>query len=325
MKKILGILACVAMLFSFASCDNNNGGAASDYLNKVQVAGDVVKAVAGEFATAFAESSNLSVPADNTLVVTIAADEIDAVGANDASLSGEVILTFVKSGDKNPESAEISAKDLVLVDGYNEYPIAVSGKLPFNVTAFTATAAKTEPSTPASATLTATLETPSAADISFSVGGTGVSSADVFKAAEIATTEVVAEDAAKIQEYVNAAIEAINASSAKFAAGSTTTVTVTAAEAVGGEDVVLTLTGSVSDTTFTVSDATTNKFADITVDGESVQLSKLTLKVAPLAITVSNATMDSSTTVTRPSDFAVEVTGGTITYGEATVDFTPEA
>ena len=316
MKKILVILACVAMLFSFASCDNNNGGAASDYLNKVQVAGDVVKAVAGEFATAFAESSNLSVPADNTLVVTIAADEIDAVGANDASLSGEVILTFVKSGDKNPESAEISAKDLVLVDGYNEYPIAVSGKLPFNVTAFTATAAKTEPSTPASATLTATLGTPSAADISFSVGGTGVSSADVFKAAEIATTEIVAEDNAKIQEYVNAVIAAItgDTATAKYTTADTV-ITVTAANAIGTASAELVLTGTTDSTTFTVTSAA---FKDITVEEGSLALSGLTkVTVTPATITVTASTVDTAVTI---DDLAVAIEG-TLTLGEGSVTY----
>ena len=114
MKKILVILACVAMLFSFASCDNNNGGAASDYLNKVQVAGDVVKAVAGEFATAFAESSNLSVPADNTLVVTIAADEIDAVFNQ---FDNEIKLIVLANSLTKGENGEFSRD--VDINGHN--------------------------------------------------------------------------------------------------------------------------------------------------------------------------------------------------------------
>ena len=315
MKKILVILACVAMLFSFASCDNNNGGAAADYLDKVEVAADVMSNVKTIIETADASADfGGSVTGVTVAVASTSASHVDAVFtiadeyteegmANGAVLTGEFTLSFDRAGTEGnyTYTSRISTADLQVVNGYDVYPIEISGDSAFDVTAFSATA-PVAPAETGTGSVTATLSYPSTA-LSVKVGNEVLSTSEVFKAAGIVSAEAVKNT----QDFV-AALESafipenlINAT----VTGETNDYTIVYTLAVNGTEVKVSVPGQ----------ATSGEGAFTYTSGatiEDVKTADGTIKISTLTVTFTGAelaTSSGTTTVSKaPTAATLDIT-----------------
>ena len=225
MKKILVILACVAMLFSFASCNDGSSSVASGTLAESYIAGYALKDVLGDTAistasTGFAAKVNAAAATAKTISNTSITVEVDAesmldtVVGNGGDLAGYIVdsadftVTITKeAGTTEKPVTAISDGNLngtiVLVspDFQKDYTIAVSGGLDVEGT-FTPVA-PTAPETK----WTATLDVQSMSlkqDYSVTVNNNGTDKETVSTLAGITTSQE------KFEAYAKALIASIN-------------------------------------------------------------------------------------------------------------------
>ena len=206
MKKILVILACVAMLFSFASCDNNNGGAA-DYINRAKLASDAMAIIKTELDKGAALTGWTLVADGNNAAKATYAFEASS-DYETGYLVGEVTVRFASekaaTTAQTITEASISTEGMKFYKGDGIYDFAVSG--PLAVTAGTLTVPEGE-AAPTVADVDINTDNYSE-QLSFDLFGS-VATADVFKAGKITSAEQAAADALA-QGYVTKITEAFD-------------------------------------------------------------------------------------------------------------------
>ncbi len=140
MKKIFVVLACVAMLFSFASCDDGSGSSAA--FNSLALAVDQIKAInstIGDLAgKQYVEVGKAEVKyVDDThanIVITIAPA---SSGYSSQGLEGTITIALTGEAFKDKETSHETtltegtiSTDLKYTDAlYNEYTFSVNGKV----------------------------------------------------------------------------------------------------------------------------------------------------------------------------------------------------
>ena len=345
MKKILVILACVAMLFSFASCDNGSGSAVTT--SSAYRAADVLKPVFGDDAMksngllaaigTAASEEDAQISATSATVVVEAADLTgisDALGSN-RLVSSNISFTINKDAatDTDQKTAITSASvngSITYVDVfYDEHTVTINGAVDMAGT-FAYTAATDQ--TPASAAISITsLSLPET--VSISADGSGADTKTVFEIAGITSTEAAEAAAqkaaeAKVKEFV-AAIQTGLGSSSTYAINSEKTgITVTAANVIDTDKAaVMTLTGTVGGTTgaytLNVTKATIGKIEDVT-DYGTLDFSQATVTVTvaqgeSIGLTTDDGTIAGATAAAKPTSGLTVTVTGTVKLGDYSV------
>ena len=245
MKKILVILACVATLFSFASCDNGSGSAVAT--SNEALAGAIVTqlktSIEGIPASISAADATTNGTDTATYVVNV---PVDGTSAQFTVLGGELTYTFTKAtGEKATNDitgATVNGSIKVARQGdYQEYTLALNGAVKA-VGTLEITEASKDGKTPASVkTLTVSSIAYSDA-MGISVNGAGVNAEVVFDLAQMKTSEDAQADAEKAAKaFVASLIE-------KFESGALTSaeegkkITVTLSDVTGADgNVVVTI------------------------------------------------------------------------------------
>ena len=336
MKKILVILACVAMLFSFASCNDSNG-AASATLGDSYVAAKVVGNFFGSSATATtitalegatgeATATSLSVTLEGATALAAATTDLTDYTVSEAS---KVTVNFYKDAATTTDSktaitsADINGSITVLSPEFKDYTVAINGSLDVEGT-LTVTNAGTEQAPKYTAELDITsLYLPEG--ISIIVNNNNADKTTVFKDGGIITAEAAqaAEEAAKAaakeaaQKYVDAIEAGIKAVKSFTGSGKTVTVTTDTLAAVNNKTVTLTLAttaDTITGTSFNIDATKSSISAEIEVDtGVNLDLSKATYEFTPTELTLGTAADISSVEV--PEGGLVVAISGKVTLG----------
>ena len=307
MKKIMVILACVAMLFSFASCDDSPSGPAVD---TDVMAADVLKAFAdvstSGFDTAFAAGEVTEVTGEQAADKTATVKYSVAVPASTAGAlrvtGGELAFTLNTTGASTTiSSATMEGSVNIVVGAYEKHTIYYNGAVTLTGITTTVTAATT--SAPASATVDGTLSAIALSEkAAITVDGGSVNNAVVFEQSGLEALEVaeVKADVATLQTALLAALK--NADAYTVAADK---LTVVAEDALGeGVDATLVIAGETEGTTFTVA----------AEDAYTLTVSGFDFSKAEIAVTgLTTITVDE--TVTAPNPTAVAITGTVVCDG----------
>ena len=307
MKKILVILACVAMLFSFASCDNGST-AASAKISDSYLAGQVIGKVfgaGGALENSFMAIETAAKGADATVTSTSVSAEVPATITLDSGftlVSSDFSFTL-ENTDQGTADAPKTAITAGRIDGTvvffdamrNDYAVKINGNVDVKGTLSIET--KDGKSTVSAVTVTgvALPET-----ISITINGNAVDNEIAFTAGNIDSAEEKA--AAAAQTAANAFIDEV----AKIT-GVAATKTATFADNVltipvqaDGKDLTLTVPGTFDESTH-----------DFKADAQKKpSLTKVTLDEGELVFTEVTVTVDADNnsdtiTVTSLSDLTV--------------------
>ena len=344
MKKILVILACVAMLFSFASCDNGSGSAVTT--SSAYRAADVLKPVFGDeemksngllaaIGTAASEE-DAQISATSATVVVEAGDLTGISGTigTNRLVSSNISFTINKDAatDTDQKTAITSASvngSITYVDAfYDEHTVTINGAVDMAGT-FAYTAAKDQ--TPASAAISITsLSLPET--VSISADGSGADTKTVFEIAGITSTEAAEAAAQKAAAgYVKTIAAALEKGT--FAVAAKDSFTLTATNAINSQNAVLTASKVTAADGKLVLTAAEYAIADIeAATDETLSFSEATITIAPKtateSFTITGNSPDTeltSGTITAPAGgFTVTITG-TVTLDGVDVVLTADA
>ena len=350
MKKIFVVLACVAMLFSFASCDNNSGSSAN--LNRVAMAADAMTQLNAAISKIAADADfvydqdNITSKVeyvDNThanIVITIAEP---TTPSGSSYIEGTVTIALTGDAFKDKETSHettlkeaVISTNLTLTDAvYNQYSFSVNGKVSVDgkltitapVAASQGVAEKAGSAAIAGATAVSFSDT-----VAISADG-GVDTKAVFERADITSTEAAEAAAqkaaeAKVKEFVAAIQTGLGSSSAYAINSEKTGITVTAANVIDTDKAaVMTLTGTVGGTTgaytLNVTKATIGKIEDVT-DYGTLDFSQATVTVTvaqgeSIGLTTDDGTIAGATAAAKPTSGLTVTVTGTVKLGDYSV------
>ena len=293
MKKILVILACVAMLFSFASCNNDNGAASAtigDSYAAGAVVGQVFNTKSSELMAAIETAGNAS----KTVTSTSVEAKVDFLSEIESAVSGYAVdsaeLTFSINKDEavatpapDPKSAITTATvngKIVVINTTTlaDYTVEISGNVDMTGS-FTPQQAKAgDPFTVSDLDVTA-LSLPETG-ITVTVNGTVADLETVYKVGGIDSTEAQIKDAVDtLIGKINTALQ--KASGVTYAQGKLSTITLTSSDVGSAKDVKIDVTGTFATaspfgfTSTAVAFATdsgvfTTSFGDVTFAGMAI-------------------------------------------------------
>ena len=317
MKKILVILACVAMLFSFASCNDSPSVSTNEQL----IAGYAAAALKSSIDDAVS-----SMPAAEYVDASTATITIDVADNTNATVYGEAVLTVKaetaatsdKAASQVLDSYSLRADITVVGADFVNHNVTITGEGYMD------------------GTLAITLKDPDVATSKDTAAVTGTSK--ILLPANASFSNISSEDAAKIMaSYPTLAtysaeaakiVEGFNASLAKVASWTYTAKAgdVSAYLSGTGDDLTFKANGEIAtgtgDVAFTVSTV------DITDNDATTGISSVTANVAAKA-TLSGLTFkvgaESPNTVTPTGTGVLTVTGGTVTFSDGVVVTLPVA
>ena len=356
MKKIFVVLACVAMLFSFASCDNNSGSSAN--LNRVAMAAEAMKQLNTAITTAAGSSGDFA-DAEVKYVDDTHADIVITIKNNASVGSGAPSMNYVEGtvtisltgdafGEKDTTSKTTQLKeatistDLTFTDAvFNQYSFSVNGKVAVNgtltITKPVAATEKTE-AVAGKAAVAGVTKVQFSDTVAISADG-GVDTKAVFEKAGITSSEAQAaadqkkaETAAKA--FVADLVSKFTEGTKSIAAGAyddeakTITVTVSGVDASGlNQNVEVVLSGveaaseanddSAYDVTWT--SAAVTKLEGIT-DYETLEFTGVGVTGT---LTTSVATLSSTSAFTSTEGLTIAI--DSVKLGSYTVDLAADA
>ncbi len=329
MKKIFVVLACVAMLFSFASCDNNSGSSAN--LNRVAMAADAMTQLNAAISKIAADADfvydqdNITSKVeyvDNThanIVITIAEP---TTPSGSSYIEGTVTIALTGDAFKDKETSHettlkeaVISTNLTLTDAvYNQYSFSVNGKVSVDgkltitapVAASQGIAEKAGSAAIAGATAVSFSDT-----VAISADG-GVDTKAVFERAGITSSEAAAEAAQKAaQAAAKATAESLLAADTATATYDDTedelTLTISDITGVDG-NVTITIPGTFegSESTYAFEASGAAVLTDITIDE-----GKLVFAGFAVEVTCGATAADG----TGASVSALEITATSVTVG----------
>ena len=324
MKKIMVILACVAMLFSFASCDNGST-AASAKISDSYLAGQVIGKVfgtGGVLESSFTAIETAAKGADATVTSTSVSAEVPAAITLDSGLtlvSSDFSFTL-ENTDQGTADAPKTAITAGRIDGTvvffdamrNDYTVNINGNVDVKGTLSIAT--KDGKSTVSAVTVTgvALPET-----ISITINGNAVDNEIAFSAGKITSAEEKA--AAAAQTAANAFITELKAADQTKIADKTG----------GGKDVAfadekLTIKLTIDEKTVTMAIPGTLEGSgssyNFTKGTGAITIADVTLDEGVLALSdIAVTTVSATATAADGTGIAVATLSG-ITVGSATID-----